>query len=665
MAWQQGKERLLEQVQERIVAELPKDEAMALSAFLHQFYDRFPIEDLGDRRVEDLYGAVYGSWKFIQQCQPNKPKIRLFNPNYEQHGWQLQHTVVAIASRNMPFLTDSVRGELNRRNIVIHSIYSCIYHCVRDQGHQLVHLLDEKPEQTQSQGGYQSEEVFLYLEMGRNTDEAELQEIGEVLGDILSEVAMVVDDHHAMIEQAKLTMVGLTSSSLVNKQAADENKLFMDWLVKDHFTFLGYEKITLVDNGDVREVERVEGSSLGLLKLRESNGVNQLQGEINRAEKPEQLLADQIVCSKSSRRSRVHRFVYPDVVSVKCFDSEGNVVSQHRFLGLYTSRVYTLSPKLIPVVRNKIARVYVLSKLHSRSHSGRNLERLLEMFPREELFQSSVDELFKLTMDVHGIRERRQVRLFARKGFYGRFVNCLLYIPRDIYQTSLRVKIETLLCDAFGASESEFSTFFSESILVRIHFVLRVDSDDLRDVDIKALEEEIIQVTMSWQDYLKTHLIEEFGEERGADLSREYDNAFPPGYMDDFDPHMAITDIKKIASLSNATDIKMSFYRVHGEQENEARFRLFHLDSPLILSDVMPILEHMGLKVISERPYGLKFNNGKQAWIHEFSLIYGVSEQFDISKVGENFQQAFYHIWYGHAESDAFNKLILGAQIGW
>ena len=305
------------------------------------------------------------------------------------------------------------------------------------------------------------------------------------------------------------------------------------------------------------------------------------------------------------------------------------------------------------------------SGLDLGTHEGNNLVRLLEIFPREELLQSSVDELFVTTMAVNRIQERRQIRLFVRYDPQGKFVNCLVYMPRDIYRTELRQKIQQLLCDAFNAQEAEFTTFFSESILTRTHFVLRCDGGDYQFFDTSILEEEIIKVATSWQDHLRNALIEEFGEEQGSQLARQFGNAFPAGYMDDCSPRAAVLDIKMLLGLEQSDSIAMSLYRALEESNEKARFRLYHQDQPLPLSDVMPILENLGLRVVSESPYAVKCADGHRYWVHEFTVRFQLGAGIDVEKISNNFHQAFNRIWFSDADNDAFNRLVVGAGLDW
>jgi glutamate dehydrogenase len=225
--------------------------------------------------------------------------------------------------------------------------------------------------------------------------------------------------------------------------------------------------------------------------------------------------------------------------------------------------------------------------------------------------------------------------------------------------------IQEILSIAVNAQEAEFTTYFSESILARTHFVFRVDNNQQIDFDVSKLETELVKATKEWGEQLREVLTDEFGEEQGTGIAAEYANAFPPGYKDDFEPRTAVADIRKVQSLAQFDTIEMSFYRVMEERDNMLRFRLVNFDEPLALSDILPIMENLGLRVVSERPYGITRRDGRKVWIHDFSLIYSLSNTIDVDSVKDKFQQAFLSIWQGNAESDAFNKLLLGTSLGW
>ena len=662
----QGVDGLFSQLQAEIANRLPQDTAVAVGQFADRFYRGYSREDFLGREIGDIYGATLGCWQFIQQQDTSKPNVLVFNPEYQKHGWQLARTVILIAARNTSFITSSVRGELNRRNITIHSIRSTVFSAVRQSDHTLQQLLPPESIDEVAEGLLCAEEVLLYLEIGRYTDARQLEEIADTLSHILVEVAVVVDDFPAMKQlahKAASEAEFLPASTLVSH---DEVRDFFQWLADGHFTFLGYEELAVnYTDGQEPLVSQVEGSELGLLKRRPSFGALELKTSILAVKSLQEMTDQPILFAKSSVRSRVHRLVYPDYVMLRKFDEQGRVVGKHRFMGLYTSRVYTLTPTSIPLIRQKIAYVLAQSHLPADSHEGKELARVLEVFPRNELFQSSLAELFATAMAVNKIQERKQVRLFVRYDSYRKFVNCLVYTPRDVYCTELRIKIEHLLCDALGAEESEFTTYYSDSVLVRTHFVLRVDPYHTINASSKALQDAIVQLTMSWKEHLERYLVEEFGDEHGRQLHETYGDAFSPGYMDDFEPRDAIDDIRKIALLENSDDIAMRFYRRLGGDEKALKFRLFRLNTPLALSDVMPILENLGLRVESEHPYGIKRVDGQIIWVHEFGLTFSLGTNVDFDVIGDVFQEAFLRIWRKDAESDSFNRLILGAELGW
>jgi glutamate dehydrogenase len=659
MRWQEGNHKLVRQLLEESARRTPEAEAAQVAAFIEQYYDNFPLEELRGRSLSDLYAATYGHWRFLQYYDRSRPKVRVFNPEFEHHRWQLGHTVVTIVCNAMPFALDSVRAELNRRNITIYTIHGAGLCTVRGNDHRLQALACAAGPQ---RGDGEGNELLLYLEIDRHSDADALLDIERTLDEILREVALVVADFGAMLVEVDRARSDIATGAATADDIAEVDA-FLGWLRRDFFTFLGYEYFRADDEGQSRCVG-VEASRLGLLRL---DAYNRADREASCANAPGdgQGLRRLIAFTKAAVRSRVHRRIHPDYVTVRVFDGNGCLRGEHRFLGMYTSRAYTLPAGDIPVVRRKLAEVMARSRFAPGSHEASELARVLEIHPRDELFYADADQLFEIVTGINRIQERRLVRLFVRRDDSSEFVSCLVFMPRDLYSTELRRRVQELLCEAFAASETEFTTFFSESVLTRTHFVLRVPRDCQRDVDVEALQREIVRLGMSWQDHLRAHLIEEFGEEPGLALAREYDDAFPAGYRDDYEPRAALADIRKLATLINDRDIAMGLYRGMGDPPQTLRFRLFHLNEPLALSDVMPILDNLGLRAIGERAYGVRRRTLPLCWIHEFLLRHPFADEIDVAAVGVAFQEAFARIWFGDAENDSFNRLILSAGLGW
>jgi glutamate dehydrogenase len=661
MIWDTLKKSLITELGQRIDTRADEADRESLHNLCDAFFGRFPAEDMRDRSVENLYGCLYGLLRFLRTWPETTPRIRIFNPEIQSHGWESKNSVVVVHCRGIPFSTASVRGELNRRNLTIHCLSSSNLPVTRDEAGELSAVL------TDAEGARSGlpEEAVLYFEIGRHSDPAELEELRQTLVEILEEVALVVDDFPAMVQRLQEAEEQVRASSSVDLELREEAAAFLAWLQQGHMTLLGYEYLEVQNAGEPGEqVTVVEEASLGLLRHRATRGTADLLADIEHMS-ADDLRRRQLSFSKSRQRSRVHRLTYPDYVEVKVFNEAGTIIGQHRVIGLYTSSVYTMNPEVIPILRRKVERVMELSSLDSSDHESRELKRVLELFPRDELFQSSIQELFDTVTAVNRIQERRQTRLFLRKDVHDKFVNCMVYIPRDRYNTEQREKIEQILCEAFSAEEAEFTTHFSESILVRCHFVLRVDPNKPLDYDAGELEDQIIQATLDWEDRLRIRLTEEFGEESGEVYVRQLASGFPPGYRDDFDPRVAVLDIKQILRLQNGEELGMTLYRLVEEGGEMLRLRFYHAGGSLPLSDVLPILENLGLRVMTERPYGVRAGDGKVYWVQEFALIYALSHDIVLDEVKIEFEDAFQRIWFGKAESDSFNRLLIGTRLNW
>ncbi|RLA48478.1 MAG: NAD-glutamate dehydrogenase [Gammaproteobacteria bacterium] len=660
MTWDTLKESWLSELAQRIDERAEPADIPSLHNLSATFFSRFPAEDMQGRSVENIYGCLYGLLRFMLKWTGSEPKIRFFNPEIQSHGWESKYTTLVILCSGIPFTTASVRGELNRRNLRIHTITSSNLTVSRDaQGNLDAVLPSENGDRTPDPG-----EALLFFEIGKHSDPQELEELHDALADILGEVAVMVDDYPAICARMHDVTTAIGASECVAQDYRDEAAAFIDWMERDHMTMLGYEYLQVKRSGASVSIKVNKKASLGLLRRRKTRGVEDLEADLKNMSL-EQLHKKQLSFSKSRVRSRVHRLTYPDYVVVRVYDKAGEVVGQHRFIGLYTSSVYTMNPRLIPILRRKVEQILDLSNMEWAAHESRELARVVEVFPRDELFQSSVMELYETVNKVNRIQERRQTRLFVRKDVHGKFVNCIVYIPRDRYTTEQREKIENILTVAFHAEESEFTTHFSESILVRCHFVLRVDPAVPLKFEVTKIEDQIVQAILAWEDRLRLRLVEEFGEEQGEQYAADLGPGFPPGYRDDFDARIGVLDIKKILRLIHGEELAMSLYRLVEEHDDMLRLRLYHKGQSLPLSDVLPILENLGLRVVTERPYGIRARSGEVYWVQEFSLIYALSHDIVMDQVKDEFEDAFSRVWFGEAESDSFNRLLIGTRLSW
>jgi len=655
-------------------------EHQVLLQLANRFFNHYPLEELVGRRLSDVFGSLYQWWQFIQVYDGLQPKIQLFNPSLAVDGWVCPHTALVVLQRDMPFLVDSIRIELNRRNIAIYTIKSTVLNLVRDRDHHLLALGDNghTPEQSAAPAtttsGTTTKEALIVMEISAHSDQQELDEITRSLYSILCEVTKVVADYQPMRAAALAVEQNLNFAD-ATLAAADiqQTKAFMHWLTEDKFTFLGYSEYEFKDIDGKKTLCEIPVQRLGVFALREATANPVLAVDaFNEGMARFHLVPQVITFSKSSARARVHRSAYSDYIIVKRFNTKGEVTGEVRFLGLYTSVVYLMSPFEIPLIATKVAKVFARTGLDESSHDGKNFRQLLETFPRNELFLSSSAELYETLMGVARINERSMVRLFMRRDPFGKFINFLVYVPRDYFSTKVRLAIQELIGNAIGSHESQFTTYFSESILARVYLVFKVDSAVPAHIDVETLQAGIVNITRSWEDYLHSALMEAHGEETSAHLLREYRDAFSSAYQEKYDARTAVADIHSIAQLfSDAADgaaektIALSVYHSLTGDGNFIQFKVFHRATTLALSDVIPVLENLGFRVVSESAYDICTLSGRTIWLHDFKLAHQFSAALDVSSIKEKFMQAFAAIWQGLADNDSFNVLITTANLEW
>lgn len=655
---QEDKNALLSALHTEIDQRLPGTRARVLNEFAERYYASASPADLCEWQLEDLYGSTLACWQFLQQRHQCQPKVRVFNPDYEQHGWQSTHTVVEVLQEDMPFLVDSLRMELNQRNLTIHAIHNSVLTLKRKPSGEFDGLLNKD-----SRSQKLCRESLISVEVDRHTDQEDLQELQLALQNVLEDVRMVVEDFEPMLERCnQLEKEFSRSIKGFEKQDLSEVHDFIGWL-KLHFTFLGYDEFQLVEKGGRQTLEAIPGSQLGLLKFCDEHCRSELVNESDRDAEGFVLIPDILSFTKSNRKSHVHRPTYPDYISIKKIDSQGNVCGECRFLGLYTSSVYIQSSKQIPVVRRKVDAVMERSGLHRYGHDWKELQQILEIHPRDDLFQVSVEDLYETVTGILQIHERRQIRLFVRRDYFGQFYSCLIYSPREVYSTDFRHKVQALLCEHLGCDQVDFTTYFSESILARTQLILRGENIE-EAFDPQKLERLVRSAARGWRDNLEDALVEALGEEEGIRTFQHFGNGFPPSYMADFTPRTAVADLQHIRRLSTEHALQLSFYQALENEPDCLNFKLFSQGSSLPLSDVIPVLENLGLRVMDEHPYRIS-GKEKEVWIHDFSLHYTGQEAISPAELKSIFEQAFLHIWQGDAASDEFNRLVLSAQINW
>ena len=649
------KTALLDKVVDALQARLPAQKASSVAEFCRTYFAHVAPDDVLDMDVENVYGIVLSHWNFAHTRPANTAIVRAYNPSFDEHGWQSTHTVVEIVTDDMPFLVDSVIMELNRQGLRVHLIIHPIFQIQRNDAGELQALSNEG-----------KAESFMHCQVDRQTDPAVFQELEKNLLRILKDVRTAVEDWPQMQERMRAAIDELsTAKTSASAGQLSEIKDFLNWAADRSFIFLGYRDYDLIEEkGDI-SLRNVPNSGLGVLRddgvARVSPSFTELPPELR------QLASDPtpLIVSKSGARSTVHRPAHMDYIGVKRFDDKGKVIGEQRFLGLYTAAAYTRTPGEIPLLRAKVKQVLERSGLKPGSHAGRALQTILETFPRDELFQATEDELSDSALGILHLQERQRLRLFVREDMFQRFVSCLVYVPRERYGTDLRLRMQDILLHAFNGHAATFSTQFSESVLARVHFHIRTQPGHIPEYSVSELEARLTEAMKSWNDELYRAMLESLGEAQGNHLYPQYSQALPAAYKEDFSPRMAAGDIQQLETIAEGRPLAMRLYRSLENPEALLHFKVFGPDDPLPLSDALPILERMGLRVLNAHPYQLEFPDGSKRWVLNFDMQEDAGIQVDVTEVRDIFQQAFAQIWNQRTENDGFNRLVLGARVGW
>ncbi|AOS27877.1 glutamate dehydrogenase [Xanthomonas oryzae pv. oryzae] len=628
-----------------------------VQAFAADLYRRMEEDEFPNHPPEQWAALASDMLEFTRVRKAGMVNVRVFNPTLKSHGYESPHTLLQIVNDDMPFLVDSVSMTLADLGIGVHV-----------QGHPVLRIARDKGGKLTAVGEGKSESLMV-LEIDRQPPE-EMPKLEAAVRKVLAEVRAIVRDWAAMREKMVMLADDLATRRLpIDDISRHEAQELLRWAAADHFTFFGYREYRVEKQDGQDVLAPLEDTGLGLMRGHDTSPARPVTTLAAHGLNASSKLKDALILTKTNARSRVHRVGYMDYIGILEFDAKGRIVGEQRFLGLFTSSAYNCRPWEIPLVRQRHEYVMSKSGLAPSSHSGKALRHILETLPREELFQSNEEELYRTAIGILGLQERVRSRMFLRRDKYSRFISALVYIPRERFNTDVRLRIEGLLKDALHGEYIDSSVVLGESPLAQLHLIVRPKSGEALEFDTTELESRLAHLLRNWRDALREALVARHGEANGLRMAANFGRALPAGYIEDSSIESAVSDVEHLASLGGPDDLHLSLQEIRRDDGvrldagRGLRLKLYRQLDDIPLSDAMPMMENMGLRVISERPYRLQVGE-TPVYIQDFE-VESTAGEINAAHADASFGEAFKRIWNGDAENDGFNRLILAAGLHW
>ena len=623
--------------------------------FVAELFAKAASDDLEPFRPEELAGIAEAAWSFLLERKPGETKIGFapaaLSPNL---------AVLEILNDDMPFLVDSVLGELNERALDIRLLVHPVFAVERDEAGRLIGFKGTR----KSEGRRES---FIHIHVAGMEEAGARADVVHALADVLADVRVSVQDWRPMLARASEVTAELRANPppLPADEIAEAIQ-FLQWIAADNFTLLGARDYAYTDSEHALEPKFETG--LGLLRSRETRLLRRgdqlvtITPEIREFLKEPKLL----IVTKTAVRSRVHRRVHLDYIGVKRFDHDGGLVGERRFCGLLTSSAYTRSVRAIPYLRRKADRIIGRAGFDPASHSGKALVNVIEHYPRDELFQIDEDTLYDFALAILQLDERPRVRVLPRRDRFDRFVSVLVYIPRERYDSAVRTQIGDYLAAMFKGRVRAFYPFFPEGPLVRVHFILGRYEGVTPIVDRAVLDRAVEAIVRSWIDRFAAALAAAHAAPTARTLLTRYRDAFPVDYREVYPPAAAVADIDVVEALTAERPIGVELYRQAHAEATSAGLKVFSHSRPIPLSERVPVLENMGFRVVDERTYHIQpGDDAADVWFHDMTLQSALDQPFDLPALKERLEACFLAVMAGRAENDGYNALVLAAGLPW
>ncbi len=630
-----------------------------LAEFVRAYVRRVPALLVGELETVELAAHVAGLYAFMNERAPGELAVRAYNPETGTDGWHSAGSVVEVSVEDSPFLVDTVSTEMHVHGLQVRAVVHPVMGVERSKDGRIEAI-------TPARGAPRRESV-MYFQADRRLDADALASLRDDLISVLRDLRMAVRDFLPMVERIE-TMIE-TAQAAGSRWSADdvqESTEFLQWLTDDSFIYLGYREYAFAGTGDEATIAVVPGSGLGVMSddARSRFAHPTPVSELEPAVRGRIFGGPLVVVSKTNAETAIHRRARMDYIGVKRLDADGNLAGELRMIGLFTSKAYAESARQIPLVRRKLEAIMRWEDLISGSHDYKAVVELFDSFPKDELFAAPAQELRATIMALAAMQEERNVRVFLRVDPMWRTVWATVALPRDRVSTDLRIRLEHLFEFRFQGVVADYELSFATDP-ARFHFTIHVGDEGIPDVALTDLQREVAAAARSWDDALSDALAESVGEMRGHELARRYAALFPEYYKSAALVDVARFDVEQFERLGDERPYVVALQNEQGPAEPLTRVKLYKTGGKAPLTELLPLLEQLGLTVVEEVPTRLQGDTAETRYLHDFGVLGPDGLKLDLDRYAELVSSTVGAVWDGRAGSDWLNRLVVTGGLSW
>ncbi len=638
-----------DELMELIAARRPQD-AATLRAFAAAYLRRLSADAAEETSAEEIFAEVTGVYDFAANRGDRPIVVRVFNPTPAEQGYERAGSVLESTSEDLPFLVDSVREAITAEGLTVVRALHPVVGVERDDAGQVVAVVHPRESSTR--------ESVMHFDLDRRLEGEALEALADRVRSVLGDVRRAVLDFPAMADRGR-RMVQLAGAGAARypDDEVDETVAFLEWLLADHFIFLGYREYRIAEE----TIGVVPGSGLGILADEASSQFARPRplADLPADVRERALEGDLLIVSKTNRLSTVHRRARMDYVGVRKVSADGRVTGEARMLGLFTTKAYAEPASQTPLLNRKLRQILRHEDLIEGSHDYKAAVSLFDSFPKDELFSARTDDLRRAVGALLSL-EGDRVKLLGRRSADGRSASLIAALPASRYDPDLLESLTALLRERFGTDAVETHTVLGEGDRVRVHATVHAP-DGVPDVSLRELEQELISLTRTWDDALRERLVARFGPSRGRELAARWGPRFPEYYRASAEPSLVVGDVESFDRLERAG---LPFVVGLQNEPGRTRVALYKTGGKVELGDAMPTLEDLGLRVVEEVPTRLLGGDG-DTWVQDFGVLGPDDRPLDLAEVGERVADCIAAVRRGEAESDSLNRLVLLAGLDW